>query len=92
LLHPLKGWSLQDSRGGSEGDDVVVSERPQGTFSRQLFLGETLDTGSIEASSHNGVLTLTIPVAEQAKARKITIATGDKAIIEGRAADTPSNS
>ena len=59
-----------------EGDEVVVAERPQGTFSRQLFLGETLDTDHIDAAYENGVLTVTIPVAEKAKPRKVEITTG----------------
>jgi HSP20 family protein len=53
--------------------EVVVAERPQGTFSRQLFLGEGLDPDRIEASYDNGVLTVTVPVAEQAKPRKVQI-------------------
>ncbi len=56
-----------------EGDEVVVAERPQGSFSRQLFLGESLDPDRIQAAYENGVLTLTIPVAERAKARQIHI-------------------
>ena len=56
-----------------EGDEVVVSERPRGTFSRQLFLGETLDTSHIEANYDKGVLTVSIPVAEAAKPRKVAI-------------------
>jgi HSP20 family protein len=44
-----------------------------GTFSRQLFLGDTLDTDHLEASYDAGVLTLRIPVAEQAKPRKISV-------------------
>ncbi|MFP5376890.1 MAG: Hsp20/alpha crystallin family protein [Acidimicrobiia bacterium] len=56
--------------------EVVASERPQGTFSRQLFLGEGLDTDRIEAGYDAGVLTITVPVAEQARARKVEIATG----------------
>lgn len=56
-------------------DDVemVASERPTGTFSRQLFLGETLDADGIEAEYRAGVLTLTIPVAEKAKPRQIEV-------------------
>ncbi len=50
-----------------EGIETVVAERPYGAFSRQLFLGETLDTDRIEAHYDAGVLTLRIPVAEQAK-------------------------
>jgi HSP20 family protein len=60
-----------------EGDELIVSERPRGTFTRQLFLGETLDTGAIEANYEHGVLTVTIPVAEQAKPRKVTVSAGD---------------
>ena len=58
---------------GDEGEEVVVAERPLGSFSRQLFLGETLDAERIEASYDNGVLTLRIPVAEAAKPRKVAI-------------------
>lgn len=58
---------------GDDVDEVVVSERPVGSFSRQLFLGETLDSERIEASCDNGVLTLHIPVAEAAKPRKVSI-------------------
>jgi HSP20 family protein len=56
-----------------EGDEVLVDETPQGSFSRQLFLGDNLDAGRLEASFDQGVLTLTIPVAEQAKPRRIQI-------------------
>jgi HSP20 family protein len=64
-----------------EGQQVIASERPQGKFRRQLFLGENLDTERIEAHYDKGVLTLRVPVAEQAKARKIEIGSaGAKAI------------
>ncbi|QUI36026.1 Hsp20/alpha crystallin family protein [Streptomyces alfalfae] len=56
-----------------EGAEMIAAERPTGTFSRQLFLGDTLDTERIDASYEAGVLTLRIPVAEQAKPRKIQI-------------------
>jgi HSP20 family protein len=57
------------------GDEIemVASERPQGTFSRQLFLGDTLDPEHIEAEYESGVLTLRIPIAERAKPRKVQI-------------------
>lgn len=61
----------------AEGDQVLASERPQGSFTRQLFLGEGLDGERIEASYDNGVLTVTLPVAAQAKARKVEINAGD---------------
>jgi HSP20 family protein len=56
-------------------DDVelLVGERPQGTFSRQLFLGDTLDTSNIAADYVDGVLTLKLPVAERAKPRRVPI-------------------
>jgi HSP20 family protein len=63
------------------GDDVQlqVSERPLGVFSRQLFLGDTLDTERITANYDAGVLTVRIPVAEKAKPRRIEIAgTGER--------------
>jgi HSP20 family protein len=56
-----------------EGDEVLVDETPQGTFGRQLFLGDNLDAGRLEASFDQGILTLTIPVAEQAKPRRIQV-------------------
>jgi HSP20 family protein len=56
--------------------EMQVSERPLGVFSRQLFLGDTLDTSRIKADYDAGVLTLRIPIAEQAKPRKIEIGGG----------------
>jgi HSP20 family protein len=56
-----------------QGDEVLVDETPQGSFSRQLFLGDNLDAGHLEASYDQGILTLTIPVAEQAKPRRVEI-------------------
>jgi HSP20 family protein len=55
--------------------ELVASERPRGVFSRQLILGDNLDSGKIKASYDQGVLTLRIPVAEQAKPRRIEIQT-----------------
>jgi HSP20 family protein len=56
-----------------EGEETVAAERLQGTFSRQLFLGDTLDADHIEAAYEDGVLTLSIPVAEAAKPRKVEV-------------------
>jgi len=56
-----------------QSDEVLAAERPRGIFSRQLVLGDNLDTDRIEAAYDAGVLTLRIPVAEQAKPRKILI-------------------
>jgi HSP20 family protein len=59
-----------------EGDEFLVTERPQGRFSRQLRLGSTIDTENIAASYDNGVLTLTLPVSERAKPRQIQVGRG----------------
>jgi HSP20 family protein len=68
--------SAERSWAKAEGDEIVVSERPQGRFSRQLFLGESLDPDNIRADFDRGVLTLHIPVAERAKPRKVAVTTG----------------
>ncbi|MBV8693142.1 MAG: Hsp20/alpha crystallin family protein [Actinobacteria bacterium] len=64
------------TRAGGEGVELLVGERPFGAFSRQLFLGETLDTDRIDAQYHDGVLTLRLPIAEKAKPRRVEINTG----------------
>jgi HSP20 family protein len=58
----------------AQGVELVVAERPQGSFSRQLFLGETLDTDKLEADYDAGVLTIRLPVAEHAKPRRVEVA------------------
>lgn len=57
--------------------EMQVSERPLGVFSRQLFLGDALDTDRIAAAYEAGVLTVRIPVAEKAKPRRISVAAAD---------------
>jgi HSP20 family protein len=72
-----------------EGDELIVSERPQGAFRRQLFLSDALDADRITATYDQGVLTLELPVAEQAKPRRIQIGgSGGPTTIEGSAART----
>jgi len=61
-----------------EGQEVLVSERPQGSFSRQLFLSDGLDADHIEATYEHGVLTVRIPVAESAKPRKVAVTARDE--------------
>jgi HSP20 family protein len=70
--------TVKAERTSAYGEDVElqVAERPRGVFSRQLFLGDTLDTDHVEASYDAGVLTLRIPIAEKAKPRKIDITGG----------------
>jgi HSP20 family protein len=57
-----------------EGDELLIDERPHGKFSRQLVLGENLDGEHMQANYDQGVLTLTIPVAEQARPRRVEVA------------------
>lgn len=64
-------------RSTGENTELLVSERPHGIFSRQLFLGDSLDTDRIDATYTNGVLTLRLPVAERAKPRRVSISSGD---------------
>jgi HSP20 family protein len=66
----------------AEGDEITVSERPQGRFSRQLFLGESLDADGITANYDQGVLTLHIPIAEKAKPRKVEVSSGAPEAVE----------
>lgn len=67
--------TVKAERKPTYGEDIELqaNERSRGTFSRQLFLGDTLDTDRVEASYDAGVLTLRIPVAEKAKSRKIEV-------------------
>jgi HSP20 family protein len=62
----------------ADGVQMIVAERPYGTFTRQVFLGETLDAEKIGADYAAGVLTLTIPVREAAKPRSIQVTTSDR--------------
>jgi len=70
--------TVHAERSRSNGDDVelLIGERPHGTFSRQLFLAETLDTERLSADYSDGVLTLRVPVKEQAKPRRVTVTAG----------------
>ncbi|MCK6210222.1 Hsp20 family protein [Georgenia sp. EYE_87] len=67
----------------SMGDvtELIAAERPRGTFTRQLFLGDNLDTENVSANYHAGVLGLRIPIAEQAKPRKVSISTEERRAI-----------
>ena len=62
--------------------ELLMAERPKGVFTRQLVLGEALDTERVEATYAAGVLSLRIPVAEKAKPRKIQIAGARAAHLE----------
>jgi HSP20 family protein len=70
--------TVHAERQGLNGEvEMLVAERPAGTFTRQVFLGDTLDAENIEADYTAGVLTLSIPVHEAAKPRKVAIGSQD---------------
>ena len=85
-VHAQRGRSFSE-----EDVELLVGERPHGAFSRQLFLGDTLDTENLKAEYTDGVLVLRIPVREQAKARKIHIENGQSPT-RGAVIDTTSQS
>ncbi len=72
-----------------KADEVQVEERGYGQFGRQLFLGKSLDRDRICAIYHDGELTLTIPVAEQAKPYKIEVTHVGSVARAVEAASTP---
>lgn len=65
----------------------LVAERPVGRYSRQLVVGEGVDIDAVVAGYHDGVLTLTIPIAEQAKPRRIEVAHGKDSTVPGTGDD-----
>ena len=82
-----------------QGQSVLVAERPQGSFTRQLQLGDTVDTENIQANYADGVLRLTIPITQAAQRRKVQVQTGGSAerqiTVEGEAEEptgTPGDS
>jgi HSP20 family protein len=71
--------TVRAERPRGNGDwELLASERPSGVFSRQLVLGDNLDLERLEAAYDQGVLRLTVPVAERAKPRKIEVETGSR--------------
>lgn len=65
-------WNVDDA-------EILVRERPQGTFTRRLFLGDGLDTDKVTARNHDGVLRLFIPVAEEAKPHRVEVTSASEA-------------
>ena len=61
-----------------DGAELLIAERPYGTYTRQVFLGETLDADKVAADYAAGVLTPTIPVHEAAKPRNIRVTSSDQ--------------
>jgi HSP20 family protein len=71
-----------------EGDELIVDERPQGVFTRQLFLGDNLDTNRLSADYDRGVVCLTIPIAEESKPRRISVHPREQLESEASSADS----
>jgi HSP20 family protein len=73
----------------SDSDQVIVTERPQGSFTRQLSLGEGVDSENLTADYADGVLHVTIPVSPKTQARRVEIthASGGKRTISGSTAE-----
>jgi HSP20 family protein len=80
----------RSSRGEDQGEAIVL-ERPTGRFRRQLVIGDGLDTDKVTATYNEGVLTITIPIHEKAKPRKIDITLSERqpqTVIEGTSSQT----
>jgi HSP20 family protein len=65
--------TVHASRAAIEATELIVAERPTGTFTRQIFLGDTLDVDKLDADYNAGVLTVRIPVLEHAKPRQVEV-------------------
>jgi HSP20 family protein len=82
--------TIQVERGNGglqEGDQVLADERPKGTFQRRVLLGDTLDPSKLEAAYDHGVLSVTIPVAEQAQPRRINVGGAQAPAIEAESVE-----
>ena len=80
--------SVSGERPARHDADPLLCERPHARFSRQLYLGDAIDTDSVEASYENGVLTIGISLAQQARARKIDISGGGAEAIDVGGSDS----
>lgn len=65
----------------NDSDRPFIRERVIGTLRRRVYLGDAYDAGQVEAAYENGVLTVRVPLAEQAKARKVEIGNDTKKMI-----------
>lgn len=69
--------TVEARRPAHEGVEWTVAERPTGSFTRQIFLGETLAVDKLQADYSDGVLTIEIPVLDEAKPRRVEISRSD---------------
>ena len=72
-----------------EGADWIASERPRGTHQRRLMLGRNLDPDRLTAAYRDGVLTITLPIAERAKPRRVAIDHDDSRDNEQQVIEAP---
>jgi HSP20 family protein len=79
--------TVNASRKREDDEDVnwLLRERPTGNHSRQIRLADSLDTGNVDASYENGVLTVTVPMREESKPRKVSIQANNREAIEASA-------
>jgi HSP20 family protein len=80
--------TAQRSLRTDDGVEWLIRERPTGRFVRRLILPEDVDSSSIAATYEDGVLTVTMPVAEAAKPRKIAVNGAGQQVLEGQQTDT----
>ena len=80
--------TAERSRDLPDGATLVSKGRPSGSIRRSFHLGERLDTAGLTADYADGVLTVTIPVAETAKPRKISVGGAPEAALEAAATET----
>lgn len=78
IFGQTQGDGADPGTGSDDRPQVLVAERPQGRFSRQLILGQSLDVDAVQADYSNGVLHLTIPVRQEAKPRRVRISQSDQ--------------
>ena len=65
--------SASRRRTAPDGAQFLVRERPEGTVTRRIMLGDVLDVEHVDAEYHDGILTLRIPMSESAKPRRIDV-------------------
>lgn len=66
----------------TDGATWLVRERPTGSHSRQIRVGEAFDTSNVSASYDDGVLTVSLPLREDAKPQKVRIDSNKRQAIE----------
>jgi len=73
--------SAKREEDNSDSDRPFVRERVSGTLRRRIYLGDAYDADKVEAAYENGVLTVRVPLAEKAQARKVEIGNDTKKMI-----------